>query len=155
MDGIRTYIFTIAVAAILSAVVMSIIPEGGGRQSIVKMICGLFLLVTVCMPIGEMSGVKLDSLEDFQDDAQQIESDTKAQLEQELATVIRQKAAAYIEDKAAEMGAELAVEVTLGEDMLPWEITLTGRVSPYAKKQLAEQIQQDLAISEQRQVWQP
>lgn len=154
MEHIRAYILTIAVAAITGAVIMSLTPGTSGHQRIIKMTCGLFLLVTVCVPMGEIEPMELETLDDFRDEAARIESDTQKQVEQELATVIREKVAAYIEDKAETMGAKLSVEVTLNEDMLPWEITLTGRVAPYAKSQLKAQIQEALAIPAQRQVWQ-
>lgn len=156
MDGLRQYLLTMVVAAVLCAVATTILPEKAGNLRRMKLICGFFLLAVACRPLG--GGVpSLDTgvLEDCRADAQQVHDAAREATDDAMEEVIIQKTAAYIEDKAESLGAVVHAAVTLNRDMLPWQVELTGEVSPYVRIRLAQSISSELDIPEERQVWMP
>jgi len=156
MDGLRQYVLTMILAAILCAVVVSIMPEKAGKQSAVRMICGLYLLLVACKPMGiiSFSGEESD-LAAYRQEAEQMQTEARKQADEAMATVIKAQTETYIEDKAEALGATVTAGVLLAEDMLPWQVELTGEVSPYVKTRLVQTIWADLGIPEERQVWLP
>lgn len=156
MDGLRGYILTVVLSAIVCAVVVTLLPGNMGRQRMMRMICGFFLLVSVCKPIGDLGFfMGEDTIEDYRQEAKDIEDAIQVQVDEEMMAVIRQQTETYIEDKAEAMGAVLGVTVTLDDEMLPWQVELTGEVSPYVKTRLTQVISLDLEIPDERQVWRP
>lgn len=81
--------------------------------------------------------------------AERAEEETK----QQMTAIISEEAVSYILDKAGDLGLELEVQVELDENLLPWSVRLQGAVSPYAKSRLSGQIETELGISQERQVW--
>ena len=68
---------------------------------------------------------------------------------------IKQRTESYILEKARSLGTEVTVEVTLSTEEMPVPIgvTLTGSISPYAKEQLAQMMEQELGINRKEQIW--
>jgi len=57
-------------------------------------------------------------------------------------------------DKANQMGLDISVEVSLGEDdMIPNGIAITGTVSPYAKEVMETFMEDTLGIAKENQQW--
>ena len=70
-----------------------------------------------------------------------------------MADIIKAETEAYILDKASQLNVELSVEVTIDEENIPTAVTLSGEVSPYARRQLQEIIESDLGIAKENQRW--
>lgn len=156
MDGLRQYVLTMILAAILCAVVVSIMPEKAGKQSVIRMICGLYLLLVACKPMGIISfAAEENDLVTYRQEAEQMQTEARKQADEAMTAVIKAQTETYIEDKAEALGATVTAGVMLAEDMLPWQVELTGEVSPYVKTRLVQTIWADLGIPEERQVWLP
>lgn len=156
MDGLRQYILTMVLAAILCAVVVTILPEKAGKQRMIRMVCGLFLLVAACKPMGAIAfTVDTGTLEEHRREAEQVQLEAQEQADEAMMTVITNQTETYIEDKAEALGATVCAAVMLDDDMLPWQVVLTGEVSPYVKTRLSQTISSDLGIPDERQVWDP
>ena len=84
-----------------------------------------------------------------------MQEDARKQTDEAMTAVIKAQTETYIEDKAEALGATVTAGVTLAGDMLPWQVELTGEVSPYVKTRLAQTIWAELGIPEERQVWLP
>ena len=154
MESLRGYIQTITVAAILCAVVTTIIPGKAAGQKVMRMICGFFLLAVLCKP---MEGFQFSEgenvLDIYRQEALNIEAQAQNEVDMELSDVIRAQTETYIEDKAGTLGAEIDAVVILDDEMIPCQVELDGEVSPYVKSRLTEQIKSDLGIPAERQVW--
>lgn len=86
-------------------------------------------------------------------EAGQAAERAEEEAKQQMTAIISEEAVSYILDKAGDLGLELEVQVELDENLLPWSVRLQGAVSPYAKSRLSGQIETELGISQERQVW--
>ncbi len=156
MDGIRQYLLSVIAAAILCGIVTGLSGNRGSQTKIIKLLCGLFLGITVISPLAK---IQLDDFSayigDISLDGQEV-VDRGAQITLEaLSKSIKSQTEAYILDKAISLGLELEVEVTLNEENppLPDSVSLKGSVSPFAKEKLKTWIENDLGIPEDKQRW--
>ena len=145
MDAVRRYVMTLAAAAMLCALVKAIAPGHKGQEKILSLVCGIFLLAPALGPLG------LLRLPELSDPTAQARAEEEAK--QQMTAIISEEAVSYILDKAGDLGLELEVQVELDENLLPWSVRLQGAVSPYAKSRLSGQIETELGISQERQVW--
>ncbi|MCI6729760.1 MAG: hypothetical protein SOY32_08275 [Candidatus Faecousia sp.] len=156
MDVLRQYILSVTAAAFLCAVIKSIAADKPGQKKILGLVCGIFLLATALRPLGLL---QLPGLEDpagpYRQEAEQAVAQAEEQANAHLEAIITEQTEAYILDKADTLGVRLEVQVEVNEELVPWQVTLQGQVSPYAKSRLGSSIARDLGIPEERQVWSP
>lgn len=156
MDQIRQYLLSVIAAAILCGIVNTLIEKKGAYSSIVKLITGLFMAITVISPlitirIGDIS----DYFGELSAESASITADSEASAFKELCAIIKSKTEAYILDKAVSMDLDIEVEVTLdsANPPLPCAVTIWGSAAPYSKEVLSEYIAKDLGISKEDQLW--
>ena len=156
MESIREYLLSITAAALLCAIVSSLTGEKGSQAGTVKLICGLFLCITVIRPVAQLH---ISDYADFtRDILEQGESATQEGEDysrQALRRIIQAEAEAYIMDKASDYSAKLQANVTLSDTdpPVPESCVLTGSVSPYVRQQLKKILETDLGIPEENQIW--
>ena len=114
------------------------------------------LLAAVLRPLVEVEALSPgDLLEDYQAQAAVQTQELEEGRNTALKSIIEQEFAAYIVDKAAQLGAECQVEVLCAPEgegvFLPWQVTVTGNLSPGQQEQLTAQIQEDLGVPPERQ----
>ena len=153
----KGYLFSLTAAALLSALVLALVPEGSVRRT-VQLGCGLLLALKALSPL-----LKLDydaiakQIAEIRLDTETVRTGVEVQNRELQARIISEQAAAYIWDKADEMGVALEVEVEtrdLGSGPYPWRATLTGTCGGEKRTALTRYIEENLAIPEARQVWQ-
>ena len=156
MDAIRQYLLSVIAAAIICSVIISFTDKKSGSGTMIRMLCGLFLSVTMIYPLVD---VKLDdissyfySIEVASDD---VVTDGKIAANEAVSSIIKEQTEAYILDKASSLGLSLTVSVCVeGDDIpLPVSVTLQGNASAYLKQKLCAFIQDDLAIPKEQQKW--
>ncbi len=156
MDALGPYLLRVTAAAILCAILKSLLGKEGTPAAMGKLLCGVFLAVTVLHPL---TALRMGSLQVFSQDIAWEASQAVAQGESDAAQALRagikQRVEAYILDKAASLGAELTVEVTLTKDAPPAiaQARLAGKISPYAKAQLSDILTRELGIPKEAQQW--
>ena len=97
MESLRQYVLTMILAAILCAVVVSIMPEKAGKQSVVRMICGLYLLLVACKPLGLISFAAEESeLVTYRQEAEQMQEDARKQTDEAMTAVIKAQTETYM-----------------------------------------------------------
>ena len=153
MEPIREYLLSVTAAALICGVVRGFAGKGGATAKLLKLLCGIFLAVTVIRPV---VNIKLDDFYDFTDRLS-AEGEMAVAMGEEMASdemkrIIKEKAEAYILDKAKLLGAEIQVEVFL-EDLVPAAAVMSGNISPFAKSSLSESIYKDLDIPAEEQIW--
>lgn len=156
MDGIRQYLLSVTAAAILCAIVKALTDKKGAPTTLIKLISGIFLAITVFAPL---TNIDLSNLTDYMKSFT-VDADTAAAVgtdyaREETAAIIKAQTEAYILDKASSLGADLQVSVTLSDDTLPvpCAVVITGGIAPYAKERLTRYITDDLNIPEAQQTW--
>ena len=156
MGGIKQYLLSVMAAAIISALVITIIGKKGAHAAIVKLLTGLFLAMTVVSPWTKLQINDLSSyLEGISHEADSISSEAIALISEERASIIKKEIEAYILDKAALLELDIKVDVELsGEDPpIPHTVTISGAVSPYAKQRLQSIISDELGVPKEQQSW--
>lgn len=156
MESLGNYILSVTSAAILLAVLLTLLSKNGSTSSLLRLIGGLFLTFTLVVPLTDL---KLDDIFDsflnISSDGNSIAAYGQECYQTELASIIKQRCEAYILDKAASCQASLEVEVTLSQESIPVPIAarLQGNVSPYARNSLEQWLQHDLGIPKEQQIW--
>ena len=140
-------------AAILCALAQGLIPPGPVRR-VGRLTAGLVMAVALLSPLASLKGVEPEQwLESWQPqgEVQELEE----QRDETMKTIIEEECGAYIVDKAAQLGAECQVEIECTPEgdgvFLPWQVTVTGDLSPSQKEQLTRQIQEELGVPPERQ----
>lgn len=154
MESVKRYLLSVICAAIACAIVASMTDKKGAKGSLVKLITGTFLVVTVISPIASL---KIEELAiftaDIQEDAASAAAMGQEMAEESMAAYIKAETEAYILDKATTLNAVVTAEVILGEDLNPESVILTGEIAPYARFRLESILTEDLGISKENQQW--
>lgn len=156
MEWVRQYIIAIVAAAIICSVVRFLSGKESTPASVVRLLTGLLLSVTVIAPLAHINFTDIpDYIDDFSyaSDAAIDAGSTFAA--EKTSAIIKAKTEAYILDKAQVLGAQVAVEVNLSTEApyRPCSVMISGKVSPYTKQRLIAFIDQDLGIPEENQIW--
>lgn len=156
MSALTKYLYGILCAAVICTVITALTPKSKSAGKLIRMLCGLFLLLSILKPIGN---IDLSNIGDFADslqtDSERIVAQGVEASAQSLRSVIKEECEAYVMEKAMQMGAEISVEIVIaeGNTPVPTDATVTGTVSPYAKQRLAVILAEDLNIPKERQKW--
>lgn len=156
MEDIKQYLLTVTAASILCGILVTLLGKKSASGSIVKVLCGLFLSVSVVAPWAKIQLLDLATYTDnLQLEASQYAANGENTASEELAAIINQQTQAYILDKADSLGLDIAVEVTLNdqEPPVPYTVVITGSAAPYAKEVLSQFIANDLSVPKERQKW--
>lgn len=156
MEQLRAYILRVIIAAMIVGVVRAIPISKGVTSSMVKLLCGIILMLSVISPLLQL---RFDAIgEGFQQvwtDGQMYLQQGQELSRQQRAEIILSGTEAYILDKAKARGLEITVEVMLTDDDLlkPCAVRIEGVVPPYERSVLSAMIEQDLDISKEDQIW--
>lgn len=149
---IRSYIITVTACAMICSVVLTI-SKSGSCKTILRLLCGIFLTVTIF----SSSDMTLPSPAVFSDDFRYA-GELSAAIGEELAldavgAIIKERTEAYILDKASNLGLTLQVDVILSQNNIPETVWLNPE--PYAedKEILSQMIMTDLGIPKENQKW--
>ena len=156
MDGISGYLIRIICAAVIYAVVTHLTNSNKTQAAILKIMSGVFMLLTVLSPLRNLD---IDTLTDWElpgsPEAQAAIALGKDGAKTELRKSIKEQLEAYILQEASHYGAELSVEIVLddGDYPEPESVTVSGNISPYAKRQISAMLETQLGIPKEAQQW--
>lgn len=145
------YVLSVICAALICGTVLSLLREGAPR-SVVKLLCGVFLAITVASPLMRADFDITLSLPEMAD-ARALQAAGENMAASARRAIIKQSCETYIMDKATALHASVRAEVTIGRDEVPVAVELTGPVSPQAKAQIETMIQTELGISKENLQW--
>lgn len=158
MDMLRQYFLSVTAAALICGIVTGLLGKKGTAAAFIKLIAGMFLAFTVINPLARLEWDRLtDYVDDISVDSSAAVGAGTAAAQNAFRDGIKAQTEAYILDKAAAWDAGLTVEVSLSntDPPVPVAVFLSGQVSPYAKAQLAQMMEQELGISKEDQIWTP
>lgn len=156
MEAVRQYLLSITAAAIICSIVNRIIGKNGTYGAIVKLISGLFLVITVISPFTNLQITDLTAyMAGLSVDADSAVLDGQQTAKDAVSEIIKAEAEAYILDKAASLELCVEAEVMVSDTDIPQPcaVTLKGSASPYARQRLQQLIANDLGIPEENQAW--
>lgn len=153
MDALRGYLLSVIAAALICGCVSSLVGNKGSISNISKLLCGLFLAITVIKPITD---VRIEDMKTFTASIE-ADADTAVASGENIATeemkrIIKDEVEAYIINKAKQLQTDLEVEVVL-DGIVPATVRVSGDFSPYVKSSIANSIARDLDIPQEEQIW--
>lgn len=153
MGALKEWLLSVTAAAILCALAQGLIPPGPVRR-VGRLTAGLVMAAALLAPLASLRGVDPEQwLEGWQ--PQEEVQDLEKQRDETMKTIIEEECGAYIVDKAAQLGADCQVQVVCAPEgegvFLPWQVTITGDLSPGQQEQLTAQIQEELGVPPERQ----
>ena len=158
MEILKTWIMSLAGAAVLTALCMAITPEGQAKKA-VKFVCGLVMIVCFAAPIiGGLPHISVD-MGRFSADAGDIMARAKENTETVTRTLRQSHCETYISDKGKLLGLEeleVSVEVRWSEEgyWYPVSAEIQGAIgSPDAVQNLEWYITTELGIQEDAIYW--
>lgn len=153
MQALREYLLRLLCAAFVCSI-LNRMAGNSGCKDLIRLLCGVFLTIVLILPLFPASiALPLHWTQALDSQASQIAAQGLELAKSQKEAIIRQQLEAYIISKAAQVNADVDVQVTMGEDLLPSAVTVTGRLSPAAKGKLKQMLTQDLGIPEVRQQW--
>lgn len=156
MADIPQYLLSIVAAAIISGLVITMTNRKGATSAIIRLIIGLFLVMSVVSPWMKLRILDLPGFfSDIQLDGKSVSADALAATVAERNIIIKEKMEAYILEKAAVLDLSVKVSVTLTETdpPTPCDVKIIGNASPYAKHRLQNIISNDLGVPKEQQLW--
>ena len=147
----KAYLMKVICAALVCALAESLGGDGPGKAAR-RLVGGLFLVLAVLSPLGNMDLPRLD-LDSLHREAESVTAQGTALAEQERLKVISDACEAYIWNKAAEMGMELQVRVELDRQGLPVRAELRGLASPLERQELTQVIVRELGLEKEDVLW--
>lgn len=154
MDGLRQYIVSIIIAALICGIIDGF--SCGKTGSTLKLITGLFLTLTIFRPIFQINDLDFsDMIVSYTREADDSISFGEQAAQNAAGQIITEHVRAYILDKAQSLGLEISVEVFLEDEapFLPDRISIVGSVSPQDKRRLETYISETLGIPKENQQW--
>ncbi len=154
--ALRDYLLAVVAAAMLTALVLALVPDGPVRR-VCRLACGLVLILVALSPLGTLDVTAISravSRLSLETDAAQ--SGVEVRSRAIIASLIKQKTEAYILDKAAGLGLDLTADVSVddsGAYPYPASVTVTGSADAASRRALIRIIEDNLAIPEEKQEW--
>lgn len=152
----KEYIFGIMVAGIICSIAGSLVSNKTATGKILRLLAGTLMVVTILSPVANITfGSISDYLDGLASQGDYYASNGKTMAEESMSAIIKQQVEAYILDKADRMDLDIAVEVALDDrnNSVPCGVTITGDISPYAKKIMGSYIEENLGIAKELQRW--
>lgn len=156
MDEMKRYFLTIVAASVICYIAIGLTDKKGISSALIRMICGLFMVLTVIKPI---ANIRLDDFTvgftGINEQSRAIASYGESVAQEEISAIIKEQITAYILDKATALHMDVSVDVAMSvsQPHLPEKVTITGTVSPYGKQRMEEVLSGELGIAKENQLW--
>ncbi|MCL2030551.1 MAG: hypothetical protein FWG93_03310 [Oscillospiraceae bacterium] len=153
MDGILKLALSAAATALLTGILASVTPRGGGRR-VVEMCGGLLLLLVLLRPFGALGtgGGGVWDLEALR--AGETEASILREGREWINQIIAERTGAYILNKSEAAGLAVQVHVVCSDDVsvpVPWAVTIRSARPEHARGALARMLEEELGIPPERQ----
>lgn len=156
MESVREYLLGVTCASVFCGILCMLVDEKHSAGSLVKLLCGIFLSLTLLMPVAGNSIPELDLRQwEFTQEGKIAAEAGVEYARQAKMQLIKERTEAYIVDKARLYGLDLTVEVVVSgeETPAPEAAVIGGGASPYARTQLQQMMETELGIPKENQRW--
>ena len=156
MDWVKEYILNIVAVGMITAICITLVQKNTSAGMIIKMLGGIFLVITLISPLVKIRFDDLGVLwEQISAEGDLLAQEGNDSTQEALSTVIKEDLEAYILDKADELGLTLKITVQMDQHntVMPQTVKLQGAVSPYQKRLLSAFMEEELGITEAQQEW--
>jgi stage III sporulation protein AF len=157
-EAIRSWVIGIACAAMITAIAMTVTPEGSVKKA-VALVCGLVVILTLIKPIVGFDYTSFSkNMAQYRNDAEAFSSNVESVNENLTRLIIEEECAAYILDKGTALGiTDLEVTVTAewSEEgyWYPSKASLKANADEAMRFQLGRNIEAELGIPPEELTW--
>ncbi|SHI08267.1 Stage III sporulation protein AF (Spore_III_AF) [Sporobacter termitidis DSM 10068] len=157
-EALRSWIIGLAGAAMVTAVAMTVTPEGRVKK-VVSLICGLVTIIALIKPIVGFNYADFaKSLASYQKDAEGFSGQMDSSNEKLTRLIIEDKCATYILDKGKSLDMddlEVTVTASWSEDgyWYPSGARLTTNADKAKRDKLGQSITSELGIPPEELIW--
>lgn len=153
MNSWKQYILSIIVCLITCGIVSQIISDTK-RKELVNLICGLILSISLLTPLTRLDLEDLWNIPaENWNGAEFYVSEGKKTASAEQAQYIKASCEAYILNKAKLLGADVTVQISLDEKLVPVFAEINGGADPGVQWELQNILMTDLGIPKENQKW--
>jgi len=156
VESIRQYLLSIVSVVIICGIMLALVNKNSSLRGVLKLLTGLLLAVVLVKPWAQNTSWNFNVyFEEAKEISEQAAAFGEGEARSEMASIIKSRSEAYILDKAAAIGVQLSVNISLTDSEIPepYQVTVSGNVSPYVKQTLKRFIANNLGISEENQTW--
>lgn len=153
VQQIGRYVVSMVSVALISGVLLAVLPEGSAR-TLIRFLCGVLMLVSVVSPIKKIEiPAVTDIASDFFQEGKETAEQGSLMARQSRIQRIKETLEEYICVKASELGADLRVTVFLDESETPSGVHIAGNISNETRQEVQTWITKELGIREENQEW--
>lgn len=150
---LTSYVWSLICAALIAGILQSLLKEGGCAR-VLKLLCGVFFMVTALKPMLKLEIPDLTQwASSWEEEGEAAVRAGEDSFSQAYSDGIRQRLEAYILDKAAQLGLSVQVRLTLSPEGLPEAAVLSGIGQEREKEQLMTILTNDLGIPKEKLQW--
>ena len=156
MESVGRYLMSVAAAAIICGILEKLYPKSGTAGTIIKMMCGVFMVLTAVSPWLKVSVYDFSAYaQSFSQQAYEASNLGLKAADEYRRTIISEKVTTYILDKAAQLDLQISVEVTLSDDErgIPCGLVISGAVPEEKKQKMQQILEEELGIGRADQIW--
>lgn len=147
------YVWSLICAGLIAGILQSFWKEGSCAR-ILKLLCGVFFMVTALKPLGRLEIPDVSQwVSTWESEGEAAVRQGEDSFDQAYADGIRQRLEAYILDKAAQLGVTVEVTLTLSPEGLPEGAVLSGDAAEVEKEKLMAILSTDLGIPKEKLQW--
>lgn len=157
-EALRSWIIGLAGAAMVTAIAMTVTPEGKVKK-VVSLICGLLTIVALIKPIAGFDYTGFSkNLALYQKNAESFSSKVDSANEKLTRRIIEDRCATYILDKGKSLGIsdlEVAVTASWSKDgyWYPSGASLKTAADKEKRDKLSQSIEAELGIPPKELIW--
>lgn len=149
----KQYACTVILCVFCCRVLSRLNPKGNG-DTLLRLVCGVILGICVLQPLSDGIPNQIPDLPVWDPDIADTWVRRGEQLAlQEKSEGIKASCEAYILDKAKALDADILVEISLNEELVPVYAEISGDVDPDVQRQLQSILTTDLGIPGENQTW--
>lgn len=156
MSAVREYLLTLIAAALLTEIVVILLPKGK-MQYAGRLLGTLILITTALTPVLRIdSNQIIGYFTDFRPQMNDIQTNAAEQNYEIMSELIKDSCETYILEKANQIGVDAAVQITIrkeGEYPYPDAVTISASITEQDKMYLEQIIVCDLGIPQDKQEW--
>jgi len=153
MGSWKQYVFSLIVCALSCGIISQIISDTK-RKALMHLVCGTVLAISILRPLSKINLEELLYIPSLnQISADHYIADGEKTATEARARYIKASCETYILDKAKTLGADVMVQISLNEDLLPVFVEMRGEADPNVQMELQKILTTDLGIPKENQKW--
>lgn len=152
MQQLGQYVVSLTCAAMISGILLCLIPEGTAR-CILRMVCGVFLAATALSPLSKVPLPDFSGMERYLAEGESYSAMGQQLAQEDRNARIKSEMESYILDKAAAAGFTISAEVFVNAAGETVSVRLSGKLEERSRESLEQILSHDPGIPKEDLHW--